>query len=119
MKFIATIALTVAAVLAIEIPEGAELLSGPSGKQYVFYRPEAGANRAEACAKCITIGGSLADVELGADFEFLAKSIKGSAWINSFQEKSFDGACFALFEGGAIAVPQGKGDSIQGVLCEL
>ncbi len=104
---------------ATQLPAGIKSLESPSGKQYALFEAAQGSNRGDAIAKCVQIGGRLADVSLGGDFEFLSKSVSGAAWISTFEQKSFDGACIAFFEGGAIAVPVGNCESIQGVLCEL
>lgn len=97
--------------------EGVKMLKSPAGVNYALV--SAGATRDAAADVCAKLGGKLADVGIGAEFEFLATEVKGAAWINTFQQKSFDGACFAFFEGGAIAVPLGNCASEQSVLCEL
>lgn len=122
MKLLAIIALVATALFAEEtpaMPEGVEMIEGPSGTHYAWFPEEMEISRGEAVEKCLLIGGQLADLKLGSDFDLLSKSIKGAAWINTFEEKSYSGACFAFFEGGAIAVPVGNCESKQGVLCQF
>lgn len=111
-----TLATALSAVFAL--PSDVQTIDGPSGAKFAWISAQE-ITRGEAVEKCLVLGGKLADLKLGADFDLLSKTITGAAWVNSFEEKSFDGACFAFFEGGAIAVPMGNCESKQGVLCEL
>lgn len=106
----------VSAVVAL--PSDVQVIDGPSGAKFAWISAQE-ITRGEAVEKCLVLGGKLADLKLGADFDHLSKTVTGAAWVNSFEEKSYDGACFAFFEGGAIAVPVGNCASKQGVLCEL
>lgn len=110
---------TFAAALKVNIPDSVQKLESPTGKKFALIPPSDGTTRAESIEKCLVLGGRLADIKLGEDFDYLSSTLKGTAWINSFEGKDFDGACFAIFEGGAIAVPVGNCESIQGVLCDL
>lgn len=120
MKFALVAAIiSLVAAIKVSIPEDVKILESSTGNKFAWIPEERGTTRAEAVEKCFVLGGKLADVKLNDDFTFLSQAIKGAAWINSFEAKSFDGACFAFFEGGAIAVPVGNCQSTQGVLCQL
>lgn len=120
MNYLSILAiLSCVAAVKVKIPSDVKVVKAPSGTKYAIIPQENGTTRAESLEKCLVLGGQLADIKLGADFEFLSKTVKGAAWINSFEEKNFNNACIALFEGGAIAVPIGNCLSTQGVLCKL
>ena len=115
----------IASVLAkLNLPSvGSELLTSPKGKRYVLVGTEDGTSMArtsapQACAS-LGYGSRLAKLEDPSEFDYLAGAVKQTAWIESWQGKTYGGSCIAFFTGGAIAVPIGNCQSKQAVLCDV
>lgn len=104
------------AALAVSLPDGAKHFTAPSGRRFLLL---GSVNRSGAPQQCADLGARLANLQDDQDFDYLAKQVKGSAWVDTFNKNTFGGACIAFFEGGAIAVPFGSCESKQAVLCEV
>lgn len=92
-------------------------MSSPFGKDYLLINEKM--SRAEAPKACIGKGGRLAQLESEDEFQWLSDAIKTTAWVESWQGKTYGGSCIAFYTGGAIAIPLGNCGSKQMVLCDL
>jgi hypothetical protein len=98
-------------------PPNAKEYCAPSGKKFVVFGCECRMNRADAEAACCAIGTRLAALHDGPDYCFLTEKVHEISWISTWNGSNFN-AALAFFPGGAIGVPIGGSQSLQGAICE-
>lgn len=73
----------------------------------------------QAESACATLGGKLADLRNHPDFSWLAQQIRTPVWINSWDGNRYKGVGIAFWPGGAVARPDGAGETPLGALCDV
>jgi hypothetical protein len=109
--------LLVSVVLGLTLPSNAVQLTGPCGTNWVLLTGQM--NQTDASYACCTIGGKLADLIASPDYSYLAGATNMTVWINSWNGDHYQGAPLTFYPGGAIAVPVGGANALQGALCDI
>lgn len=91
-----------------------KILKAPSGREFAYI--QGNIPKKDARKACSQIDAKLADLISDTDYTFLAQTVEGGAWINTFDGKIL--GPMALWSGGAVSAPH-RDKVLSGVLCEL
>lgn len=91
----------------------------PSISQYLIFHGSLRSNYTQARAKCVDLGGDLADIDSVRLLEYLTARLHEPAFILGFLGDSLNENCGAIYPGAAVAIPWDGCFSILDYICEV